>query len=197
MPRRWSCCRPRRCHMTQFRFQSPAKQSMGRRSNTPRWSMIDSRRALDSKTKSSSSHHWSSGCTRSRPYIICAPFLQTYTTSIPPSPFLLSLLFPCLSCPLLLPLLISRFWSLDLRQGFLVVCSPEENGIWNWVFVGGTPSTLPLIGDGDGSADEMRECAVANSQEMLYGLLRLGFGSGRLGEDEICFRARHRSAVSP
>lgn len=56
----------------------------------------------------------------------------------------------------------------------------EAVGIWNWLLIGPDPQALPLICGGEGSVDEMREYLTEHDEEVLFGLLRVGFGEGRL-----------------
>jgi len=56
----------------------------------------------------------------------------------------------------------------------------EGIGIWNWLLVGPDPLELPLASGGPGSVDEMREYLRVNEEQVLYGVIRLGFGAGRL-----------------
>jgi len=57
----------------------------------------------------------------------------------------------------------------------------SENGVWNWVLLGVDPDELPIVGGGDGSIEEMKQCLACCTRDALFGLLRLSFGSG-------CFR---------
>jgi len=71
----------------------------------------------------------------------------------------------------------------------------EKEGRWNWVLVGPNPDVLPLVGGGSGSVEEMRECLAKQEAEQkaekqfanFYGLLRLRFGSGRMGRTKYVF----------
>lgn len=65
------------------------------------------------------------------------------------------------------------------RQALEAVASPK--GQWNWALVGPDPKNLPLAGGGSGSIDEMRECLCHQEKSaVLFGLLRLNFGTGRI-----------------
>lgn len=55
-----------------------------------------------------------------------------------------------------------------------------SGGPWNWVLLGPDVKELPLLGGGAGSVDEMRNCAREHQDLVTFGLLRLGFGIGRL-----------------
>jgi len=55
-----------------------------------------------------------------------------------------------------------------------------QDGPWNWVLLRPEPPALPLVGGGVGSLDEMVECLGQHDQEVLTGVLRMSFGSGRL-----------------
>lgn len=71
----------------------------------------------------------------------------------------------------------------------------EKEGSWNWVLVGPNPDKLPLVGGGTGAVDEMRTCLAKQEAEQkaeqqfanFYGLLRLRFGSGRMGRTKYVF----------
>jgi len=56
----------------------------------------------------------------------------------------------------------------------------ENRGPWNWVLVKPNPDTMDLVTGGAGSVDEMRECLFSHTEVVLFGLLRLAFGAGRL-----------------
>mmetsp|Transcript_12832 Transcript_12832/g.40481 ORF Transcript_12832/g.40481 Transcript_12832/m.40481 type:complete len:420 (-) Transcript_12832:136-1395(-) len=63
----------------------------------------------------------------------------------------------------------------------------EPFGRWNWVLVRPDPEALELAEGGTGSVDEMREHLALHEQEGLSGLLRLGFGAGRLRRTKHVF----------
>lgn len=63
----------------------------------------------------------------------------------------------------------------------------EPFGRWNWVMVRPDPESLELVTGGTGSIDEMRECLRTHEEEVLSGLLRLGFGAGRLRRTKHVF----------
>merc|ERR1719367_40390 len=71
----------------------------------------------------------------------------------------------------------------------------EKEGRWNWVLVGPNPETLPLVGGGSGGVDQMRDCLAQQEVEQkaekqfanFYGLLRLRFGTGRMGRTKYVF----------
>jgi len=64
------------------------------------------------------------------------------------------------------------------RQALRAVGDPL--GPWNWVLVDSDPAALPLAGGGSGSVEEMAEFLGRHQDRVLSGLLRLGFGTGRL-----------------
>ena len=49
------------------------------------------------------------------------------------------------------------------------------------VLLGVDPDELPIVGGGDGSIEEMKQCLACCTRDALFGLLRLSFSSG-------CFR---------
>lgn len=63
----------------------------------------------------------------------------------------------------------------------------EPLGAWNWVFLGSDPDALPLVAGGAGSVDEMRESMIEHEKDVLFGLLRMGFGVGRLRRTKHVF----------
>jgi len=71
------------------------------------------------------------------------------------------------------------------RDAFRAVAQPK--GQWNWALVGPDPEALPLIGGGMRSVDEMRDCVAQNQDAVLFGLLRLTFGTGRLARTKYVF----------
>jgi len=50
-----------------------------------------------------------------------------------------------------------------------------NGGLWNWSLVGPDVDKLPMLGGGQGGVDEMRKCAEANQDLVMYGLIRLQF----------------------
>jgi hypothetical protein len=62
-----------------------------------------------------------------------------------------------------------------------------EGGSWNWVLVGPDAVELALLGGGSGSVDEMRACGQQHDDLVMFGLLRLGFGVGRLKRTKYAF----------
>lgn len=64
----------------------------------------------------------------------------------------------------------------------------QQHGAWNWVLLKADPEKLPIAAGGSGSVDEMREC-LANDYagDVLFGLLRLNFGAGRLQRTKHVF----------
>jgi len=71
------------------------------------------------------------------------------------------------------------------RDALRAVESPL--GSWNWVLLGPDPETLPITGGGSGSIDELQECLAQHEEEVLFGVLRLGFGAGRLRRTKLVF----------
>jgi len=63
----------------------------------------------------------------------------------------------------------------------------EPMGAWNWAFFLADPSNLNVVGGGIGSLDEMRACYAKRDKDVLFGLLRLGFGEGRLRRTKYVF----------
>lgn len=62
----------------------------------------------------------------------------------------------------------------------------EPLGPWNWAFfTGGTE--LTVVAGGIGSVEEMRTCYEEHPEDVLFGLLRLGFGEGRLRRTKYVF----------
>jgi len=60
-------------------------------------------------------------------------------------------------------------------------------GPWNWALFGPDPVALPIIGGGGGSVDEMRGCIEAHEKDVMFGLLRMGFGEGKLRRTKYIF----------
>jgi len=60
-------------------------------------------------------------------------------------------------------------------------------GPWNWLLLGPEADSLPLLGGGDGSFEEMRECIAAHPSQVAFGVLRMGFGVGRLRRTKHIF----------
>jgi len=55
----------------------------------------------------------------------------------------------------------------------------SAHGLWNWVLVAAN-ARLDLVAGGNGSVDEMRELLSSRQDTVLFGMLRLPFGGGRL-----------------
>jgi hypothetical protein len=53
--------------------------------------------------------------------------------------------------------------------------------------MGPDPIELPVVGGGNGSVDELREFLLDQSQTVLFGVLRMGFGEGRLRRTKHIF----------
>uniref|UniRef100_A0A7S2MK62 ADF-H domain-containing protein n=2 Tax=Octactis speculum TaxID=3111310 RepID=A0A7S2MK62_9STRA len=82
----------------------------------------------------------------------------------------------------------------------------DIKGPFNWVLLKPNPTKLTLHNAGGGSVEEMREKALA-ADEVLYGLVRMGFGTGRFRRNYWFFvhwigpevavvkRGRHNAAV--
>lgn len=71
------------------------------------------------------------------------------------------------------------------REALRAVAEPL--GRWNWTLIGPDPESLPIIGGGAGSIDELQECLATHEDEVLFGVLRLGFGAGRLRRTKHVF----------
>eukprot|EP00929_Paragymnodinium_shiwhaense_P029970 TRINITY_DN17068_c1_g1_i1.p1 TRINITY_DN17068_c1_g1~~TRINITY_DN17068_c1_g1_i1.p1 ORF type:complete len:869 (-),score=184.75 TRINITY_DN17068_c1_g1_i1:69-2675(-) len=63
----------------------------------------------------------------------------------------------------------------------------EPLGPWNWLLIGPDPVNLPVVAGGDGSYDELRDCIAENDDKVLFGMLRMGFGEGRLRRTKYVF----------
>ena len=48
----------------------------------------------------------------------------------------------------------------------------DPKGEWNWALVGPDVQTMPLLGGGSGSAEEMREFIEENPDSVMFGLVR-------------------------
>jgi len=92
------------------------------------------------------------------------------------------------------------------REALRSVADPS--GAWNWVLLGPDPKKLPLIAGGGGFLDEMRECMYAHQDTVLFGILRVVFGAGKvkrtkhvfvhvIGERTPAVRRGRLSAVRP
>lgn len=64
-------------------------------------------------------------------------------------------------------------------EGLVQVAS---GGLWNWVLIGPDVFKLPLIGGGSGGVEEMRKKAEANSDIVMFGLLRLVYSSSGVNQ---------------
>lgn len=60
----------------------------------------------------------------------------------------------------------------------------RTNGGVNWALVGADATLLPLIGCGEEGVDELRQVAQENEDQVMYGLLRMPSGEGRLMRDK-------------
>eukprot|EP00929_Paragymnodinium_shiwhaense_P008386 TRINITY_DN11233_c0_g1_i2.p1 TRINITY_DN11233_c0_g1~~TRINITY_DN11233_c0_g1_i2.p1 ORF type:complete len:580 (-),score=115.70 TRINITY_DN11233_c0_g1_i2:453-2192(-) len=65
----------------------------------------------------------------------------------------------------------------------------EPRGPWNWLFgrFGEDADSFELIAGGDGSIYEMEEYMAENPAEVLFGVLRMGFGIGRFRRTKYVF----------
>lgn len=68
----------------------------------------------------------------------------------------------------------------------------ESLGAWNWVFFRATGDVvavedLSVVAGGIGSVEEMQSCYEEHPQDVLFGLLRMGFGQGRLRRTKYVF----------
>jgi len=75
----------------------------------------------------------------------------------------------------------------SFKSGRDALRSVADGGVWNWVLVGPDAEDLPLVGGGSGSVDEMRDCAKEHEDIVMFGLLRLVFGVGRLKRTKYAF----------
>jgi len=84
----------------------------------------------------------------------------------------------------------------------------NTSGSWNWVLVEADPVNLTLVGGGNDSIDGMSACLTGMPTDVLFGLLRLPFGIGRLrrvkfvfvhaiGEDTPAVRRGRLSTLRP
>lgn len=74
--------------------------------------------------------------------------------------------------------------------------SVGEGGAWNWVLLGPNEKVLIVLGGGDESIEEMRACGMKHSDLVLFGVLRLPFGDGRLRRTKWAFVHIIGSSVS-
>jgi hypothetical protein len=74
-------------------------------------------------------------------------------------------------------------------EAFKVVA--KVDGAWNWAMVAPDEQTLPLIGGGAGSVEEMKDCMVQHqaesSESNFFCLIRLTFGTGSLRRNKWAF----------
>jgi len=63
----------------------------------------------------------------------------------------------------------------------------EPLGPWNWVLMKPDPVQFQLVAGGAGSVDEMCEHLSNHSTDVLFGLLRMGFGVARLRRTKHVF----------
>jgi len=73
----------------------------------------------------------------------------------------------------------------------------EPMGPWNWVFVRPDAESLDLVDGGADSIDGMLQCATVHDDAVLFGLLRMGFGEGRLRRTKYVFVQANGTKVSP
>eukprot|EP00927_Polykrikos_kofoidii_P068136 TRINITY_DN63519_c0_g1_i1.p1 TRINITY_DN63519_c0_g1~~TRINITY_DN63519_c0_g1_i1.p1 ORF type:complete len:498 (-),score=88.89 TRINITY_DN63519_c0_g1_i1:149-1642(-) len=71
------------------------------------------------------------------------------------------------------------------REALHAVADPY--GKWSWVLVGPNVDELSLVAGGSGSVDEIRKCLADHEDEVLFGLLRMSFGTGRLRRTKHVF----------
>lgn len=72
----------------------------------------------------------------------------------------------------------SRFRFESVRDALRSVA--DTMGAWNWLLVGPDASSLPLVSGGSGCVDEMCASLREHSGTVLFGVVRLSFGTGRL-----------------
>eukprot|EP00746_Dinoflagellata_sp_MGD_P077417 gnl/MRDRNA2_/MRDRNA2_31064_c0_seq1.p1 gnl/MRDRNA2_/MRDRNA2_31064_c0~~gnl/MRDRNA2_/MRDRNA2_31064_c0_seq1.p1 ORF type:complete len:536 (+),score=108.36 gnl/MRDRNA2_/MRDRNA2_31064_c0_seq1:510-2117(+) len=70
----------------------------------------------------------------------------------------------------------------------------DDLGPWNWILVGPDSNALPIVAGGALSVDEMRESLEMHADNVLFGLVRLSFGVGRLQRTKHVFV--HASGVN-
>lgn len=64
----------------------------------------------------------------------------------------------------------------------------EGNGMWSWCFIGPDAKNLPLVAGGSGSVEEMKACLASHTEHaVIFGLLRLSFGSGKMRRSKFVF----------
>eukprot|EP00435_Cladocopium_sp_Y103_P008322 s2384_g2.t1 len=66
----------------------------------------------------------------------------------------------------------------------------EPMGAWNWVFFTArdvVEEDLSVVAGGIGSVEEMQSCYEEHPKDVLFGLLRMGFGQGRLRRTKYVF----------
>jgi len=63
----------------------------------------------------------------------------------------------------------------------------EACGAWNWCLIGADVKNLSLEGGGSGSVDELRNFLSSREDSVFFGVLRLGFGEGRLRRTKYVF----------
>jgi len=73
----------------------------------------------------------------------------------------------------------------------------EAVGPWNWVFLRPDAKSLELVDGGADSVDGMRQSALVHDDAVLFGLLRMGFGEGRLRRTKYVFVQANGKKVSP
>jgi len=72
----------------------------------------------------------------------------------------------------------------------------EPLGPWNWVMLMADPEALHLVDGGDDSIDGMQRCITSRTDLVMMGLLRMGFGEGRLRRTKYVFVHANGSGVS-
>lgn len=74
------------------------------------------------------------------------------------------------------------------REALLAVASGRD---WNWVLFRGPSAEEsgepPVLGGGSGSVEEMSTCLASHQDKVLFGLLRMVFGAGRLQRTKYIF----------
>jgi len=72
-----------------------------------------------------------------------------------------------------------HYSTMPFKSGREALKSVADGGLWNWCLVGPDPQ-LSLVSGGSGAFDELRSYLMANRTSVYFGVLRLGFGVGRL-----------------
>jgi len=63
----------------------------------------------------------------------------------------------------------------------------QPSGCWDWVLLQPDKKSFALLSAGGGAINEMRHCLSLHSSSVLFGLLRICFGTGRLQRTKYVF----------